>query len=923
MTWSSRGGWPGFEVGSAPGGIQAALDGEDTADILFELLASVVERQHPEVAGVLRGKASPQELTPELHARVFQAHGIWFQLLAIVEQHTGMRLRRQVERVRGEAAVESTFASAIGEAANLGIDADELRSRVSSTRVRPVITAHPTEAKRVTVLEKHRRIYRLLVELDQQRWTARERAGIIDRLRDEIALLWMTGELRLEKPTVDQEAAWGLHFFHETLFDGVPDLLKKLDRALSQFYPGEDFALSHFFQFGSWIGGDRDGNPFVTNDVTRRTLAQNALASLRHYEQHLFALLQQMSITERALPVPRPFQAALLEALAGNPDSAQIVQRNPGEAYRQFLSCMLRKLKLTIAKLERREPQSGGYQTADELIGDLRIVENALTESGVPELACDLVRPLRWAVEIFRFRTVRLDLRENTTRLTQALQALWRASAVKENQSPEPPDPGSAEWKAWLTSELAKPLPAGRKEPDLPPDARETLGMFALASDKGKEFDREAFGSFILSMTRSASDILGAYLLAKEAGLFLDAAGVEACSLPIVPLFETIADLRAAPAIMRELLAMPLIRRSARAQGGIQEVMIGYSDSNKDGGFFTSNWELAKAQTRLAKVGAEAGISIAFFHGRGGSVSRGGAPTAQAIAAQPPGSIRGSFRVTEQGEVVSFKYANRGTAAFQMEVIAAAVLKHALMSEREQALVPKAEFDEAMEAVSGAAYAAYAKFISHPDLLTYLQAASPLEEISLLNIGSRPARRFGARSLSDLRAIPFVFAWSQNRHAITGWYGTGSGIASFLDIRKERGEALLRRMFNESRLFRLIIGEVEKTLCLVDLKIARDYASLVADPAARDAIFSMIEQEYDLTRDMILRVTREREIGERFPSYRARLAHRLPTINRVNRDQVELLRRFRACEAGEAMESYKANLLLSINCIASGLGATG
>jgi phosphoenolpyruvate carboxylase len=424
-------------------------------------------------------------------------------------------------------------------------------------------------------------------------------------------------------------------------------------------------------------------------------------------------------------------------------------------------------------------------------------------------------------------------------------------------------------------------------------------------------------------MTRSAADVLGAYLLAKEAGLFLDAAGVEACSLPIVPLFETIADLRAAPAIMRELLSMALIRRSARAQGGVQEVMIGYSDSNKDGGFFSSNWELAKAQARLTKLGGESGIPIGFFHGRGGSVSRGGVPTAQAIAAQPAGSIRGSFRVTEQGEVVSFKYANRGTAAFQMEVLGAAVLRHVLLSEREQALVPRAEFDEAMEALSGAAFAAYAAFISHPDLLTYFQAASPLEEISLLNIGSRPARRFGARTLADLRAIPFVFAWSQNRHAVTGWYGTGSGIASFIEVRKDRGEALLRRMFSESRLFRLIISEVEKTLCLVDLKIARDYASLVFDEAKRDTIFAMVEKEFNLTCDMILRITREREIGERFPSYRARLAHRLPTINQINRNQVELLRRFRACETEEAMEGYKPNLLLSINCISSGLGATG
>jgi phosphoenolpyruvate carboxylase len=917
-----RPGHPGFEIGNAPGSIQAMLDGGETADLLFELLADVVQHKHPEVAAALRGKPEPGDFAPESLSRVFQAHGIWFQLLAIVEQHTAMRLRRQTERVRGEAAVESTFANVIAEAARLGVDAKEIRERLASTRVRPVVTAHPTEAKRVTVLEKHRRIYLLLVELEQQRWTERERGGIVDKLRDEIALLWMTGEVRREKPTVDQEVAFGLHFFHEILLDGVPDLLKKLDRALSEHYPGEQFALTPFFQFGSWIGGDRDGNPFVTNEVTRRALKQNALTSLRHYERHLTLLLQRMSIAQWAMPASQAFRAALDAALAKSPEGEIIANRNSGEPYRQFLFAMLRKLQVTIARtMAGHAADAASYAHADELISDLRILENALVEGGGEHIAKDLVRPLRWAVEVFRFRTVRLDLRDNTTRLTRTLQALWQARTGRGGKMP--PDAGSVEWKYWISAELARPLPSRRLRMDLPPEAQELLGMFELANVKNGHCDREAFGSFILSMTRSVADILGAYLLAKEAGLFLDSAGVEACSLPIVPLFETIADLRAAPTIMRELLSMPLIRRSAKAHGGVQEVMIGYSDSNKDGGFLSANWELAKAQTRLTKIGTECGVPIGFFHGRGGSVSRGGAPTAQAIAAQPPGSIRGSFRVTEQGEVVSFKYANRGTAAFQMEVIAAAVLKHALLSEREQALAPRAEFDEAMEALSGAAYAAYAQFISHPDLLDYFQAASPLEEISMLNIGSRPARRFGARSLSDLRAIPFVFAWAQNRHAVTGWYGTGSGIASFLDVRKERGETLLRRMFTESRLFRLILGEVEKTLCVVDLKIAREYAGLVADAAKRDAIFSLIEQEYTLTCEMILRVTREREIGERFPNYRARLAHRLPTINQVNRAQVELLRRFRDEQSEQAMQAFKVNLLLSINCIASGLGATG
>jgi phosphoenolpyruvate carboxylase len=351
--------------------------------------------------------------------------------------------------------------------------------------------------------------------------------------------------------------------------------------------------------------------------------------------------------------------------------------------------------------------------------------------------------------------------------------------------------------------------------------------------------------------------------------------------------------------------------------------MIGYSDSNKDGGFVASNWELAKAQSQLTRVGAEAGTAIAFFHGRGGSVSRGGAPTGRAIAAQPAGSIRGRFRVTEQGEVVSYKYANKGTALYQMELLAASVFEHALKSEAEEALQPSREFDDAMEALAGASRAAYSGLIGHPDLVAYFQAASPLEEISLLNIGSRPARRFGARSLKDLRAIPWVFAWAQNRHVITGWYGVGSAIKSLLDVRNEDGLKLLRRMFSSSRLFRLIIDEVEKTLLLVDLDIARDYASLVADEGVRENILGMIEAELARTREMVLKVSGGTSIAERFPEFRAAIQSRLATINEVNREQVQLLRRFRGAEQDSEREAFKSALLLSINTVAAGLGATG
>ncbi len=904
-----------------PRALIAGISVREAQDLLFGLLLDVARRHQPEIEPVLKGGGPVSQLSPELMARALQAQGVFFQLVAIAEQNAAMRRRRQIEREKGREEIKGTFAQVLAEAASSGVGSEEIQKLIASLRIRPVITAHPTESKRVTVLEKYRRAYLILRELENPRWTERERSQLIDELRDQIELVWMTGELHLEKPSVEQEVLRGLHYFDETLFEMAPKVLIGLKAALRESYPDRRFDLPPFFQFGSWIGGDRDGNPFVTTDVTRAALRQNALAALRHYQAKVKELGRYLSITERQVRVPESFRAELDRELAASGVAEAIKARNPGEAYRQYLTCVARKLDATIARAEGRERDGRpSYASADELILDLRVLETALEEAGLGSIAADLVRPVRYAVQIFRFSTVRLDLRENTTRTNDALRALWRATAPAGG---EPPSVESKEWKAWLLAELARPRDQGRAPIGLPPEAVETLAMLRLVAEMRGLLDREAFGSFILSMTRSVADVLGVYLLAKEAGVFLDATGTEICPLPIVPLFETIEDLRAAPAIVRELLAVPVVRRSVNWQSGVQEVMIGYSDSNKDGGFFASNWELAKAQVRLTKLGDELGVKIAFFHGRGGSVSRGGAPTGRAIAAQPAGSIRGRFRVTEQGEVVSFKYANRGTAAYQMELLAASVFEHALKSEREEALKPKPEIDDALEALSGASRAAYTGLVGKPELVAYFKAASPLEEISLLNIGSRPARRFGAKGLADLRAIPWVFAWSQNRHIITGWYGVGSALENFMQVRGEEGEALLARMFAESRLFKLILDEVEKTLLIVDLDIARDYSGLVPDAETRQTIFPMIEREWRLTADMVRKVTGEAELGARFPRLRQTLADRLPTINEVNREQVELLRRFRGADTEEERERYKQPLLLSINTIAAGLGATG
>jgi phosphoenolpyruvate carboxylase len=894
----------------------AAVDGFSRWELLERLLTEVVERHEPQAARVLRGQATTENLAPRALARALQAQGILFQLLAIAEQNRDMRNRRELERERGRETVKGTFAAVFAKAAAGRVSGEQIRELLQSIRIRPVITAHPTEAKRVTVLERHRRIYLRLFDLESPRWTQRERDELVRSLRDEIELLWLTGELKLEKPSVAQEVAWGLYFFNENLFDVVPQLLAKAQSAVEQSFADAQFEVPLFFQFGSWIGGDRDGNPYVTSEVTRDTVWSNRMVSLNRYRQRLSDLIRNLSIAEHALPLPPAFLETLRERLAELPDGPALAARNAGEPFRQFLAAMASRLEQTARDSLQHRPtfDATGYANADQMVADLDLMISALTEAGAGELARSVVLPFRREVGVFRFSTVRLDIRENTIRMNQALAAVFRAT-----QQREPPGAETAEWKQWLLAELATPREELLEPQLLAADARETLQTFRTIAQLRQQVDRQAFGALILSMTHSATDVLGVYLMAKLSGLFPDLRAVERCTLPIVPLLETIADLRRAPSILKELLSVPLVQRSLHGQGGVQEVMIGYSDSNKDGGYFAANWELAKAQTALSRLGREHGITITFFHGRGGSVSRGGAPTGRAIAAAPAGSIKRQFRVTEQGEVVSFKYANRGTAAYQVELLAASVIEHALVSERERALIPVHEFDEAMESLSGLSWTAYHDLMRTEGMLEYLTAASPLEELALLNIGSRPARRTQAKTLSDLRAIPWVFAWTQNRHLITGWYGVGSALKAFLDVRRESGLDLLRRMFRDARPFRVIMDEVEKTLLQVDLDLARSYAELVDDPGLRDSIFGRVEREYRLTCEMALRVSGDSMIAERFPQFRRRVQRRLTTLNQVSLEQVGLLRQFRA--GGD--EEVRNALLLSINCAAAGFGATG
>ena len=549
-------------------------------------------------------------------------------------------------------------------------------------------------------------------------------------------------------------------------------------------------------------------------------------------------------------------------------------------------------------------------------------MESNLAEINAAGLATSLVRPVRWEAQVFGFRTACLDIRQNTTVINRVLTEVWG----KMNPSLDPeaksaaPEIHSAAWNEWITTELEKPMGFVPQFRNISDEAQELLGLLHLIRETLDGPDPKAIGTFILSMTQNADDVLGLYLLAKYCGLFSDPSSHETCRIRVVPLFETIEDLRAGPAIMETLLANSIVRQSVSATGGVQEIMLGYSDSNKDGGFFCASFELFEAQRRLIRAGRKAGVEMSFFHGRGGSVSRGGAPAGRAIAAQPSGTVGGRMRVTEQGEVVSSKFANRGTALINLETLTSAVLLHSLKSsaEPEQRLNP--EHQKAVEDIAQLSFKAYQKLAHDPALITYFQTASPVEELALLKIGSRPARRFGAKGLSDLRAIPWVFAWSQNRHLLTGWYGLGYALDDFVSAHGGAGLKLLKEMFSKSPGFRLAIDEVEKSLFLADMDVAEKYASLVPSRNDAERLYALIRHEHKRTSKVILELSGDKVLCERFQSFSRRFDRVRPMVDQANEWQVQLLKQTRGDKPTEAMNM---SLLMTMNCIAAGLGWTG
>ncbi len=847
---------------------------------------------------------------------VIRAFAVYFQLTNIAEQHHRIRRRRYYALETAEQPQPGSLAHLFTRLARSGAGA--IFRVLQALTVELVITAHPTEAVRRSVLEKHRRIADLLSELDRKDLPPLAREQVVHTLEKEVESIWLTDELRRYQPEVLDEVANALYYFDEVLFDAVPDLIEELHRVaplVPGLVPPQSIAP---LRFGSWVGGDRDGNPHVIAEVTWETLNRHRALALSKYRKAVEDLGARLSESERHCP-PRPH---LVEGLARYqkkfPDLAsRVLLRNPHEPYRQMLGYVRERLERTAASSR----EEGAYHSEKVLYQDLSPIEESLR--GNAAQSASLVSRLMRQVSTFGLHLAKLDLRQSAARHTEALSEITRELGLAPYGERR-----EAERVEWLTSELSTPRPLLSSGARTSEATRETLDLFRVARRAFDELSPSAIGTYVVSMAKDVSDVLAVLVLAKEAGLYQPAVGARelVARLRVAPLFETIEDLRRAPEVVSRLLENRAYAPVWKAQGNLQEVMVGYSDSCKDGGILTSSWELHKSQEALSKVARGQGAELVLFHGRGGSVGRGGGPSHEAILASPRGTLRGRIKITEQGEVVSSKYGLPEIALRSLEVATSAVIEASLDSGDEVVDERMAHFREVMEELSQTAFSSYRSVVADTSGFSrYFLDATPVEELEHLHIGSRPARREKrSTSLSDLRAIPWVFGWTQSRHLLPGWLGVGSALDAFVAKRPRVHLALLREMHRDWRFFRSMISNIEMALAKADFQIARHYADRLSGRRGR-AIFERLEEEYQTTRTRLLQVTEQKFLLEKTPVLRRSIELRNPYVDPMSYLQVELLARYRKARAKrpQAQEELLYAILLTINGIASGLRNTG
>ncbi len=855
-------------------------------------------------------KATLKDLSPAHAILVVRAFSYFSQLANLAEDQHHIR-RSRAHHTGSAPARPSSLGHALDLAADAGLDANDLRAFFASAQVRPVLTAHPTEVQRKSILHIQMEIARLLDERDRQTSTPRETALRDEHLQRQVLLLWQTRMLRPQRPAVADEVTGALSYFDRAFLREVPALYADLEDRLGLDPAWGDAELPPFFQVGSWIGGDRDGNPFVTAKVLQQTLRMQSRTILEFLLRETRALGEELSLS---LQVARASQE-VQDLAEQSPDQSP---QHVDEVYRRALALIFERLSATHRKALATEiaplpvPEEP-YGAPAELKADLDKLDLSLRAHGGRLLARGRLRDLRRTVSIFGFHLAPLDLRQSSEVHERVVAELLEAVRPGTRYL----GLGEAERVALLVSELESPRPLASPYLAYSEETQGELALFHAAAEAQQRLGMEALPSCIVSHTESVSDLLEAAVMLREAGILRPAQSH--LDINIIPLFETIEDLQRCDDIMNGLLSLPFYRRLLDSRDGVQEVMLGYSDSNKDGGFFTSRWELYKAELRLVEVARRHGIHLRLFHGRGGSVGRGGGPSYEAILAQPPGAVRGQIRLTEQGEVIAAKYGHPALARRNLDVLVAATLEASLPDGDAAELDPR--YSEAMDALSGEAFRAYRDLVYGTDgFERFFWESTPIAEIAQLNIGSRPASRKAGHAITDLRAIPWVFSWSQCRLMLPGWYGFGAAVEAFQRERGEAGLNLLREMHARWPTFRDLLSNMDMVLAKVDLGIASRYADLVGDTALRDRIFGRLQAECGASLDALKAITGQRELLEDNPALRRSIQHRFPYLDPLNHLQVELLRRYRASDSDDLTVR---SILLTINGIAAGLRNSG
>ncbi|MCL7747528.1 phosphoenolpyruvate carboxylase [Halalkalibacter alkaliphilus] len=851
-------------------------------------------------------------LKPPVRQQVIRAFSIYFHLINIAEQNHRIRRSREYQLQDDGVIQPVSLESAMVSIKENDFSNEVIQKVLDDLSIELIITAHPTEATKRTVLEIQKRISKLLQEFDNPLLTKKERTTLEESLFNEVTALWQTDELRQRKPTVLDEVKNGLYYFNETLFDTLPDIHQDLEAQLDQHFPDHKWKVPNFLHFGSWIGGDRDGNPNVTPEVTWETLKLQRQVALKKYEESIIDLMKRFSQTTTRVD--------LCEALIDSVERDEQAYMETGEAWPIKSEIYRRKFAVMLKRLRQVGESEVGYQNAEEFLSDLILVRDSAEQHQPSNHKLKTIRKLIRQAELFGFHLATLDIRNHSGEHEAAVSEILKVVGIAEDYASLPEE----EKVAILEQVLSEPRPLLLLEEDYSKETQETFKVFKMIKQAHKEFGRRSIEVYLVSMTQSPSDLLEVLVLAKEAGIYrLHADGKVESHLHVAPLLETIDDLVAGPKIMKTLFEMDVYRNHIKERGNHQEIMLGYSDGSKDGGTLTANWKLFKAQQEIHNMAKEFDIRLKFFHGRGGSLGRGGGPLNRSILSQPSETLGDGVKITEQGEVLSSRYLLEDIAYRNLEQAASALLEGSAKAHKNpvQGHFRDKKWEEAMEEMSQVSLKKYQSLVfQDKDFLKYFTQATPLNELGALNIGSRPMKRKGSERFEDLRAIPWVFAWTQSRQMIPAWYAAGTGLQSFVGQSAEN-LALLQEMYKKWPFFQATINNLQMALMKADLTTAKEYIHLVQDKEIGERIFNNISEEYKLTKDVLLQITGNEELLDHTPNIQESVYRRNPYVDPLNFLQVDLIQKMR--ESDENSEELLTEVLLTISGVAAGLVNTG